>query len=69
VPVRVISFNEVQIKAAEEMACEAQASVDALMARVEALEKEQLNRGEPELPTFVGSRDDDGCARKVVPDY
>ena len=67
--VRVISFNEKQIKAAEEMACEAQASVDGLVARVEALEKKQLNRGEPKLLTFVGSRGDDGCACKVVPDY
>ena len=68
-PVQVISFSEEQIKAAEEMACEAQASVDALMARVEALEKEQLNRGGPELPTFVVSRGGVGCAHKVVPDY
>jgi len=68
-PVHVISFSEEQIKAAEAMACEAQASVDALTARVEALEKEQLNRGEPELPTFVVSRGGDGCAHKVVPDY
>jgi len=69
VPVQVISFSDVQFKAAEVMACGAQASVDALMARVEALEKEQLNRGEPKLPTFVVSRGGDGCARKVVPDH
>jgi len=69
VPVQVISFCEVQIKAAEVIACEAQVSVDALMARVEALEVEQLNRGEPKLPTFVVSRGGDGCAHKVVPDY
>jgi len=67
--VQVISFSEVQIKAAEVIACEAQVSVDALMARVEALEEEQLNRGEPKLPTFVVSRGGDGCAHKVVPDY
>jgi len=67
--VHVISFSEEQINAAEEMACEAQASVDALMARVEALENEQLNRGKPELPTFVASLGGDGCAHKVVPVY
>jgi len=68
-PVQVISVSEEQIKAAEEMVCEAHACVDALMAHVEALEEEQLNRGEPKLPTFVVSRGDDGCAHKVVPDH
>jgi len=68
-PVQVISFSEVRIKAAEEMACEAQVGVDAPRARVEAFEKEQLNRVEPKLPTVVVSRGGDGCAHKVVPDY
>jgi len=69
VPVQVISFSEVLINAAEVLACEAQVRFDALMARVEALEEEQLNRGEPILPTFVVSCGGDGCAHKVVPDY
>jgi len=68
-PVQVISFCEEQFKAAEEMTCEAQASVDAPMARVEAFVKVQLNRGKPKPPTFVVSRGGEGCAHKVVPDY
>jgi len=50
VPVQVINFSEEQVKAAVVMACGAQVSVDALMACVEALKKEQLNRGEPNYP-------------------
>jgi len=67
--VHVIRLSEELINAAEEMACGAQASVVALMARVEALENEQLNRGKPELPTLVASFGGDGCAHKVAPVY
>jgi len=67
--VHVIRLSEELINAAEEMAYEAQACVVALMARVEALENEQLNRGKPELPTCVASLGGDSWAHKVVPVY
>ena len=61
-PVHVVGFSEEQIQAAGVIVCAAQASADALTARVEAFVREQLNRCVPVLPTFVWSRGGVGYA-------